>query len=180
MKENKRLLLIIGGAILLIIIIVLFTRGKKDEQTAVETNNIEQQNMIIKGDKLAEVKSYKGLEVSNVQVKIQNSMTEITADVHNNTSQDMKEQWVNINVLDKEGNRITSMGGFVSDIKAGESTELYTTIPSNGAGDKAYNIEITEEREPINTERPVDPEATNPENSNTGDNQNSEPITSEQ
>jgi hypothetical protein len=135
------------------VVIALIIKGaKKQENPPVETGKTEGETTVIEGKKLAETKNYKGLEVTNVKFKIDDTMTLLTADVYNSTSKDIEAQWININVLDENGKRITSLGGYIDEIKPGETTPIASSILSNGEDKKAYDIEITETREIITPE----------------------------
>ncbi len=151
MKNNKQLRLVILVAVIVIVIIALISKSlKKPEQKQVaETNTNNDGTTVIAGEKLAEVKSYKGLEVSNVKFEIDDKRTRLRADVYNGTDKEMEAQWININILDQEGNRITSIGGFIGKVKPGETTPISSSILSKSEDTKAYDIEITETREPV-------------------------------
>ncbi len=145
--EKKRLYILIGAVALIIVLIIAFT-GKKDKNPVADTNtNSGEETKVMTTQKMAEVKQYSGFEISNVQFKVENNMIVIEANVKNNTGVDKKGEVININVLDKEGNKITSVGGYIDPVKAGESTPIYSTILANGAENKVYDIEITEKRE---------------------------------
>lgn len=155
MKVNvKRVRLLVAVAIIAIIIIALIVKGNKDEEgkTAVDSNNSNGETTVIEGRKLAEVKKYEGLEVSNVKFEIDGTTTLLTADIRNSTSSNIDGQWININVLDKEGNRLTSIGGYIDAMEAGETIPLSSSILSNGKDTNAYDIEITPEREAVQTD----------------------------
>lgn len=158
-KKLLRLVALIAIIIVVIIIIVNVTKGDKNGEKEPSQSGLSQETMTISGDKLAEVKNYKGLQVSNVKFQINDKMTFLTADVYNATSTDVQGQYININVLDKDGNIIKSIGGYIDPVKAGETTPISSSIPS-GAGDtEAYNIEITEQRTTISEENQSDSEA---------------------
>ena len=138
-KKLLRLVALIAIIMVVIIIIVNVTKGDKNGEKEPSQSGLSQETMTISGDKLAEVKNYKGLQVSNVKFQINDKMTFLTADVYNATSTDVQGQYININ--------------------AGETTPISSSIPS-GAGDtEAYNIEITEQRTTISEENQSDSEA---------------------
>lgn len=144
--DTKKLGIVIAIAVVIIIIIVIAVTGGNKNKNELNTNN-NNDSSVVEGEKLSEVKEYKGLEVSNVKFTIGEKMTRLTADVANNTSNDREGQYVNINILDENGNKITSTMGWINSVKAGETTEIGATFVSTGNEKQAYNIEITEKRE---------------------------------
>ena len=176
MKVNvKRVRLLVAIAIVAIIIIALIVKGSRDDggKTAVDSDDNNQETTVIEGRKLAEVKKYEGLEISNVKFEIDGTTTLLTADIRNGTSSNLDGQWININVLDKEGNRLTSIGGYIDAMEAGETIPLSSSILSNGKDTNAYDIEITPEREvvPTNNENPNAQSNGEDTNNNAGDNE---------
>ena len=151
-KETKKKAIIIGAGVVIILIIVLLVTGGKNKDKPVEGNDMSQETKVVEGEKLAEVKNYKGLEISNVKFEIKNSMTVITADVLNATSKKIHEQWLNVNVLDESGKRITSIGGHVGALEPGEKTIIDSSVLSSLDDVKAYDIELTEQREIVKTD----------------------------
>lgn len=151
-NETKKKAIIIGAVAVIILIIVIIAVGGKNKNKPVEGNSIAQETKVVEGEKLAESKNYKGLEISNVKFEIKNSMTKITADVCNATSKKIDDQWLNVNVLDESGKRITSIGGHVKSLEPGEKTIIDSSILSSLDDVKAYDIELTEQREIVKTE----------------------------
>ena len=147
MKNNKRLRIVIVAAIFVVVIIAIIAKQSSNEgkQQAEATPPPQEETTFIEGEKLAEVKKYKGLEISNVKFKVDDTMTLLTADVYNATSKKAEKQWININVLDKEGKRITSIGGCIGTVEPGAITRLSSSILSNTEDRQAYDIEITEQ-----------------------------------
>lgn len=148
--EKKRLYILIGVVAAIIVLIIALT-GNKDKKQVADTNTNNNETKVMTTTKMAEVKQYSGFEISNVQFKVENNMIVIEADVKNNTGVDKKGEVININVLDKDGNKITSVGGYIDPVKAGETTPIYSTILANGAEDRVYDIEITDKREVTTT-----------------------------
>lgn len=148
MKTNNRKVVYIILAIMVIFIIAIVIKIKGRERTIADKNTQDEpQVTVIKTAKLDETKIYQGLEISNIEFKIQDKTTIVKADVLNNTGADLKRTWVNIDVLDKEGNKVTSVGGCIDPVKAGETTPITSSILSNGKDLNAYDIEITPKQE---------------------------------
>ncbi len=152
LNETQKKIAIIVAAIALVVIIALLVRGAKKKEPVNNVGDNQPQTKVIEGEKLAEVKKYKGLEISNVTFKIDEKMTEIKADVYNPTNKKTEQQWVTINVLDKDGKRITAIGGIIAALEPGGRTKIDTSILSNGKDREAYDVELTEQREAITPE----------------------------
>lgn len=150
-QKQKKMLIIVATIVLVVIIVLIVNSSKKKDQVG-QGGSEQEQTKIIEGEKLAEVKKYKGLEISNITFKIDDKMTDIKADVYNPTSQKVEQQWVTINVLDKEGNRITAIGGLIGELEPGGRTKIDTSILSNGKDREAYDVELTEQREIVTPE----------------------------
>lgn len=146
--DTKKLgIIIVSVVVILIIIVVAVSGGNKNKKESNTNNNSNNDLSVIEGEKLSEVKEYKGLEVSNVKFTIGEKMTRLTASVANKSSADREGQYVNINILDENGNRITSTMGWINPVKVGETTEIGASFVSTGKENMAHNIEITEKRE---------------------------------
>jgi len=152
LNETQKKIVVIVAAIAVVIIIALVARGVKKKEPVNNVGNEQTQTKVIEGEKLSEVKKYKGLEISNVTFKIDEKMTEIKADVYNPTNKKTEQQWVTINVLDKDGKRITAIGGIIAALEPGGRTKIDTSILSNGKDKEAYDVELTEQREMITPE----------------------------
>lgn len=144
--DTKRLGVLIGIVVVIIIIIAFATSGNKDNKKPTEGDS-KDGTSVIEGKKLSEKKEYKGLEISNVKFSVGESLTELTAEVVNNSGSDTEGQYVNFNVLDKDGNKIMAIGGYIDAIKVGESAKISTSFASNGKEVSSYDVQITETRE---------------------------------
>ena len=142
-KVDIRKIAIIAGVVILIIIIIAVFAGGKDKETE---ENKPFEPKVLEGEKLAEVKKYGELEISNVKFQVEEKMTEVTADVLNNTANDIEGQYVSINILDKDGNVITDVGGYISDIESGQTGKLVGSFLTSEATSNAYNVEITDKK----------------------------------
>jgi len=163
-KLNSRAYIFIGIVIAIIVIIAIVAGGKKDNNEDKDVGNtpgvetkIEGNTKIITGEKLAEKKQFNGLEFSNVEFKIDEKTTDISAEVQNTSSKSTEEQFIDFNVLDKNGNVIVAIGGYIVPLAPGEKTRVSTTRVSEANDTKAYNVEIVEK------EKKKDEETTNNE-----------------
>lgn len=153
-KSNGSMgVVVIIGIILIVIIAVIVVKSKKPEEEGGDTGEEieEREPTVITGEKLTQVREYNGLEVSNVQFQLNGKTTLITADVKNNTGSDKEGQYVNVKVIDKKGKELTTIGGYIDPVKAGETVRFSSIILSNNEDDKAYDIEITPQEEGTTT-----------------------------
>lgn len=140
-QKQKKILIIVLALVVVIAIIaavVIFKGQNKEPYVRVE----EDGTRVNTSEKLAEAKTYKGLEFSNIKFVNSSGVTNLTADVKNATENDMPAQSLNINVLDKSGNIITTFAGVVAAVRAGETTMLSAAIGGNYTN--AYDIEIVD------------------------------------
>lgn len=143
-KLNKRAYIFLVGIVAIIVIIALVSGGKKDEESnepGTETK-MEGDTRVITGEKLSEPKDFNGLEFTNVKFKIFDNTTWITAEVKNTSTKITEEQYVDFNVLDKQGNKILVIGGHVAELQPGETTLVSTSRLSEQNDAKAYNVEV--------------------------------------
>lgn len=148
--ENKKLFIIIAIVIVAIVVIVLITKSsKKDEIPMQQTGTNEENVIVIDAPKISESKKYKNIDISDVKITVIDHITYISANATNNTSAKTEDQWVSIDVLDKDGNVITSLPNHISELEAGESRPIEAQILSNGQDKKAYDVRITEYNEPV-------------------------------
>lgn len=143
MKQKKCILIIVAIIVIAIIVIIAVNSALQEQGEEKQQNYIEDLGngvIVNTSEKLSEVKTYNGLEFTNIEFTNSGSVTSLTADVKNITSTDIEEQVVEINVLDQAGNVLTAFKGIISDVKAGESTTINADIAANYVD--AYNIEI--------------------------------------
>lgn len=146
-KSNSRALILLVAVIIIAIgaVIIVQTRGGNGETNTDGDATAPKDTKVITGEKLTAKRDFDGLEISNVQFQLNGKTTLITADVKNATGADKEGQYVNVNVLDKKGKVLTSIGGFIDPIKAGDTIRFSSIILSNKEDGKAYDIEITKQ-----------------------------------
>lgn len=148
--DTKRVGMLIGIVVVIIIIIAVVVNSNKDKKPAEGEENPV--GSVVETKKLTEAKKYNGLEISNVKFTIEENLTKLEAEVINNSDSDKPSQYINFNVLDKDGNKLTSAGGKIDAIKVGETKKISTRFPKIGSETSFYDVEITEKR----TEEPED------------------------
>jgi len=139
-------------AIMLIIIMVNTFRKKEPENVGPvqgEEQGIEQEEYVQilqdgsklnKSEELLKEKKLDELEISNIQLKETGGITTLLADVKNNTNHEIQERDVTIEVLDKQGNVITSLNGTIDTVGAGEKVQLNMSVTGDVAN--AYDFRI--------------------------------------
>ena len=142
--EKKKILIIVAVIILAIIIILIARSSKKNDNQLQGAETNEQNIIVVDAPKLAETKKYKNLDISNVKIIVEGSITKISANATNNTSVKTAEEWIDINVLDENNDIIASIAGHIDELEPGETQPIESQILSNGQDRKACNIKITE------------------------------------
>lgn len=94
--------------------------------------------------KLAETKKVGDYEVSNIQLTELNGQSTLLADVKNTGSDKKDVTLIDITLLDKEGEEISTIGGIVGDIEPGETTQLNASVTTNVANAYDFTIKISE------------------------------------
>ena len=149
MKNNKgnAMLLVVIAIVVIVIIAIVVMMGNKNNPENVAGNN----DTTIIGDEMQkeikEVKKFKGLEISNIKVKVNNERISVTADVYNPTSSRIEKQGININVLDANGNSITSFTGTIDAVEPGANRQISSATIATPQDRNAANVEITERAE---------------------------------
>ncbi len=154
-KSEKRLILIliVITIILTAIYFVVINKGKTEELDGNNNNSQIQdqgkENFSILEDgtklniskKIKETKKIDGLEFSDMEITEKDNVTVILANVRNTTKDIKKDYIVDIKVLDKKGNEITSLSGYIGEIKSNETISFKTSATFDFAN--AYDIVIT-------------------------------------
>lgn len=142
--DTKRVGILVGIVVAIIVIIVVAVNSGKDKKpTGGEENPV---GSVVETKKLNEAKKYNDLEISNVKFTIGENLIELKAEVTNNSDSDKPSQYVNFNVLDKDGKKLTSVGGKIDAIGVGETKKISTRFPKIGSEGSFYDVEITEKR----------------------------------
>ena len=153
-KELMIVLLIIIVLLIVIIVAVNVNKNKENEENTqtpaigvVEENKVEEfvevqedGSKVNTSEELKKTKTIEGLEISNIRLVENNNVSQVVADVTNSTNGTLGDFPVEIIVLDKEGNEITRIGGYIDRVNAGETVELNASATSDFAN--AYDFEI--------------------------------------
>ena len=145
---EKRFLLILVVVVVVIIVVLLATRGKKEEAETQEdagvistVQELEDGTKLNISEKLNDIKTVEGLEVGEIQVTEKDGMSQILANVVNNTTGELGGFTVDITFTDKNGNVIITVPGYIKKLKPGEETQLNTTATVDFV--ETYDVTIT-------------------------------------
>ena len=157
-KEKKMLLLLVVVAIIIIVALTKIA-GKKntsDKNNANSGNNggstsevadvqagefeqiLDDGSKMNTSNKLAETKKFGNYEVSNIQLTERDGQSLILADVKNVGESKADITLIDITLTDKDGNEITTIGGIIGDVEAGETVQLNASATTDFAN--AYDI----------------------------------------
>ena len=152
-KGISRITVILGaiGAILVIILIwsTIRNNNRKKEleaeanQTVKEefVQNLSDGSKLNTSKELQKTKKVDGLEFTNIQLREINGITTLLADVTNTTKTKVNTKVVSIDILDKTGNKITTVRGVIEDLEAGAKFQMNTSVTADVAN--AYDFKIS-------------------------------------
>lgn len=151
----KELIIVALIIILLLIVIIIATNANKEsneniqtpEAGIVEENKVEEfvkvqldGSKVNISEELSKTKIIEGLEISNIRLIENNNVSQVLAEVKNPTNGPLGDFSIDIIILDKEGNEITRIGGYIDRVEAGDTVELNSSATSDFAN--AYNLKI--------------------------------------
>lgn len=151
-KKEKRLILILIVILVVVLIIGLFIKKNRNEENGVQSQQntatdekfvqvLEDGTKLNKSSKLNETKNVEGIEISNIQFTYKDGQTVLLADVTNNSGKAIDMTLLNIKLLDEQENEIITIGGIISPMQVGETTQLNAGMTMDYAN--AYDVEIT-------------------------------------
>ena len=151
-KKEKRMILIL--LVVLIIAIIAFVinknsnKNKGNENTAEENNTTEEFVQVLEdgtklntSEQLSKTKQVGNYKFENMQLTEQGSQTVLLADVTNTGSTATDIQLVDVTLLDKEGKEIVTVGGIISPLQPGASTQFNSSMTLDYAN--TYDFKIT-------------------------------------
>ena len=146
-KRGLLILIIVAIAIIVTLVIILNVSGKKSNNEAEENKVVEEFVQVLEdgtklntSTKLSETKIVDGLKIGNIQLTMQNGQSVLLADAENDTGKDIDIMLLDIILLDKNGNELTTIAGIVGDLKAGEKQQLNSSVTSDYAN--AYDFRV--------------------------------------
>lgn len=156
MKKNEKrmILILIIVAIIVIAILVKVRKGNvegpveeepvKNEVAEEFVEVLEDGTKLNVSDKLAETKTFGNYEVSNIQLTEQDGQSLILADVKNIGDTKADVVLIDITLLDKEGNEITTIGGIIGDVEPGAKVQLNASATTDFANAYDFTIKVSE------------------------------------
>ena len=149
-KEKRGLIILILVAIAIITTLAIITKrkGKEVNSDSTEEDKVVEEFVQVLEDgtklntstKLSETKIVDGLKIGNIQLTMQNGQSVLLADAENDTGKAIDIMLLDIILLDKNGNELTTIAGIVGDLKAGEKQQLKSSVTSDYAN--AYDFRV--------------------------------------
>lgn len=155
MRKSEKTLILILIIITIIVTSIYFVLKNKNKTEDIQENNstqIQDQNkenisVLEDGTKLnisermKEIKKVEGLEFSDIEITEKDNVTVILANVKNTTNETKKDYIVDIKVFDKNNSEITSLSGYIGEVKPNETIAFKTSATFDFAD--AYDIIIS-------------------------------------
>ena len=85
-------------------------------------------------------KTYKDLEISNIQFTEKNGSSVLLADVTNKGSETHEKETVKIIITEEDGSK-TEVRALIGEIKAGETVKLNTSMTADKVNAKDFEIQ---------------------------------------
>lgn len=129
---NKKIALGILMAIVIVVVIVFVATRNRTTENNVKENTTKEETVKVLEDgttintseKLKENKTIDGMEIANLQLTQKNNQTVLLGTITNNTKEKKGGYPVDITMLDKDGNKIVVLVGYIKELQPGESTAL--------------------------------------------------------
>lgn len=145
-KKEKILIILLLGIVLIMAILAIVKNQKESQKNIVEEINEEEEFTRILEDgtklnvstKLNETKMVDKLKIYNIQLTSKNDQTVFLADVE--SSEDKEITLVDIVLLNKNGNELTTITGVIGKTKAGGVQQLNCVVTSDYAN--AYDFKV--------------------------------------
>lgn len=92
--------------------------------------------------RLRRTKTIDGLKFENIQLTTKQGQSVLLADVENDTGKDIDVMLLDIILLDKNGNKLATIGGIIGELKEGEKQQLNSSVASDYANAYDFNVVI--------------------------------------
>lgn len=158
--KDKKWFIFIGIVIFVMIALLIFKGIRKEEKkkenttkdnvTIITSDNSNENEFIEvqedgtrlnKSEKFSTTKKIEGLEISNIKLTEKDNITQILADVKNTTDKKVEGFYATITFLNKDGEMIVGIPGYIPTVEANGTATLNT----NSTGDfaNAYDYTVT-------------------------------------
>lgn len=154
MKKNEKIFIgiLVTITIIAIVICIAVTKNKNNNDNTTDEGEealeekfvqmVDEATKLNISSKLNEAKTVNGIEIKNIQLTYRNGMTVLLADVTNNSGKDLTDVTdVDITLLGENNEEIITAGALISPTKAGETTQLNTSITMDYVN--AYDFKVT-------------------------------------
>lgn len=155
MNKEKRNFIVGGIVVIIAIILVIVFVANKNKKGVENSNNGQDNNQVTEefvnvlddgtrlntSNKLKETKTIDGMEISNFQLTAKDNVTILLGTITNKSDAVKGDYPVNIKILDKQGNEIITVGGYIGELQPGATTQLNCSATFDYAN--AYDFEIT-------------------------------------
>lgn len=153
-KSEKKMIFIVLVILIVTLIIFLTLKNKKEENKQVKNTinslveQVEEKYVEVqedgtksnKSDKLNQIKIVEGYTFSNIRFTEKNGETVLLADVKNNTSSVTEMRFVDITLINDQGEELVTITGIISPLRPGETKEFNTSMTLDYAN--AYDFKI--------------------------------------
>ena len=135
--------------VVVVLVVVIPKDEKQEENGESKKENVEEFVQVLEdgtklntSSKLKEIKMLGKLQIGNIQLTNKNGQSVLLADVTNAGSTEIKVTLIDIELYDEDGRKIATIPGIISPLKAGEKTQLNTSVQQDYAN--AYDFKIVQ------------------------------------
>ncbi len=151
-KERKVVFTLIGVMVLILLIVVIVkSTGRKEEKGNTQNTQTNEEKYVTqlsdgtklnKSDDLQKAKTYKGVEISNLQFSYteETGNSVLLADLKNTSSSDTKDEDIIIVLQGENGETIKEVVAWLPAMKAGETKELNCSFSADIVNVKDFSI----------------------------------------
>lgn len=156
-QKEKKVIFTLIGVMVVILLIVVIVKGENKKKynvnlentnTEVEQNvekyvtNLSDETKLNSSDEFNKTKTYKQLEISNVQFTYQDGKSQLLANVKNTASSKHESEIIKLTILDENNNIIDELAPVIPSIEAGETKQINVIISgANSVNAKDFKIE---------------------------------------
>lgn len=161
-KRDRIVIITILAVIIISIIVIILVVNKKDASKENITNNVDsegnvlpqtevnKENVTVKDDgtkennssKLKETKIFEGMEVKEVTLTANGGLTKFTSKIENVTNEDFKGMPVTIVFVNKAGEQISTLEGYIGDTKKGQFSYMDASVTADLSNAYDFSMKI--------------------------------------